>query len=94
MFYEDENEEKTTFDNRSFINTSDILSDIMSERSIPKEFEINETENSNNIKENNKGSRNHEADRVKESFSSSHAQEKEQHIQIPAISTILHEAAR
>ena len=53
LFYEDENEEKATFDNRSFINTSDILSDIMSERSVPKKSEINETENSNNNKESN-----------------------------------------
>ena len=37
---------------------------------------MNQTENSNNNKESNEGSRNHEADRVKKSFSSSHAPRK------------------
>ena len=76
LFYEDENEEKATVDNRSFINTSDILSNIMSERSIPKESEINETENSNINTENNDESRNHEADRVEKNLSSNHASSK------------------
>ena len=77
VVYEDENDEnKATPDNRSIINTSDILSNIMSERFIPEKPEVNITENSDNNKESNEGSRNHEADSLTKSFSSNHAPRK------------------
>ena len=77
VVYEDENDEnKATPDNRSFINTSDILSNIMSERFIPEKPEVNITENSGNHNESNEGSRADEADSAKKGFSSDHAPRK------------------
>ena len=64
-FYKDENDgNKATPDNRSFIDTSNILSNMISERDIPENPEVDIKDNGDNNEESNEGSRDHKADSI------------------------------